>query len=198
MEEKEMEGRSETSILSLSRSKQTAPSDNRTGNNIVKGSAPTQLGYVFISLSDVTHIGPRILTDCRIVTERSVQRTKLCRSELAANYILRRYHAPRFFLLLRHVPILRHCDAFVTTFTAAKFHALYSTGRRTKLCRCEIDLAVDPNVVPAFDSKSEIVPDFDTGRTLNSNSGPTLDFNPSPVPNFDAHPDFNLLLFRFT
>ncbi|GBP06045.1 hypothetical protein EVAR_3282_1 [Eumeta japonica] len=43
---------------------------------------------------------------------------------LAANDILRRYYAPRTFLLLRRVPILRHCDAFVTNFTAAEFLAL--------------------------------------------------------------------------
>ncbi|GBO98402.1 hypothetical protein EVAR_53_1 [Eumeta japonica] len=54
-----------------------------------------------------------------------VQRTKLCCSELSANDILRRYYAPRPFLLLRRVPILRHCDAFVTNFTVAKYHALY-------------------------------------------------------------------------
>ncbi|GBP63388.1 hypothetical protein EVAR_56499_1 [Eumeta japonica] len=50
-----------------------------------------------------------------------VQRTKLCRSELAANYVLRRCYAPLPFLLLRRVPILRHRDAFMTNFTAAKF-----------------------------------------------------------------------------
>ncbi|GBP04463.1 hypothetical protein EVAR_3851_1 [Eumeta japonica] len=47
-----------------------------------------------------------------------VPRTKLCRSELAANDILRKYYAPQRFLLFRRVPILRHCDAFVTNFTA--------------------------------------------------------------------------------
>ncbi|GBP76038.1 hypothetical protein EVAR_33346_1 [Eumeta japonica] len=54
----------------------------------------------------------------------TVRRTKLCRSELAANDILRRYYVPRPRLLLRRVPVLRHCDAFVTSFTAAKFRAL--------------------------------------------------------------------------
>ncbi|GBP45960.1 hypothetical protein EVAR_41262_1 [Eumeta japonica] len=51
---------------------------------------------------------------------RVIQRTKLCRSELAANGILRRYYTPRPVLLIRRVSILRHCDAFVTNFTAAK------------------------------------------------------------------------------
>ncbi|GBP97389.1 Putative uncharacterized protein FLJ37770 [Eumeta japonica] len=49
---------------------------------------------------------------------------KLCRSELAANDILRIYYAPRPFPL-RRVPILLHCDALVTNFTAAKNRALY-------------------------------------------------------------------------
>ncbi|GBP54788.1 Leucine-rich repeat-containing G-protein coupled receptor 5 [Eumeta japonica] len=54
-----------------------------------------------------------------------VQRTKLCRSELATGDIMRRCYAPRPFLPLRRVPILSDCDAFVTKFTAAKFRALY-------------------------------------------------------------------------
>ncbi|GBP15381.1 hypothetical protein EVAR_80555_1 [Eumeta japonica] len=53
------------------------------------------------------------------------QRTKLSRSELAANDVLRGYHATRRSLLLRRVPISRRCDAFVTNFTAAEFRALY-------------------------------------------------------------------------
>ncbi|GBP35450.1 hypothetical protein EVAR_94902_1 [Eumeta japonica] len=57
-----------------------------------------------------------------LVAHCTVQRTKLCRSELAANGILRRYYAPRPFLL-RRIPILRRCDAFATNFTAAKFCA---------------------------------------------------------------------------
>ncbi|GBP17884.1 hypothetical protein EVAR_7877_1 [Eumeta japonica] len=48
----------------------------------------------------------------------TVRRTKLCRCELRANYVMRRYDAPRPFLLAR-VPILRRCVAFVTNFTAA-------------------------------------------------------------------------------
>ncbi|GBP51828.1 hypothetical protein EVAR_88533_1 [Eumeta japonica] len=59
-----------------------------------------------------------------------IQCTKLCRSKLPANYKLRSYYAPRPFLLFRRVLILRHCDAFVTNFTAAKFRALYCT----KIC----------------------------------------------------------------
>ncbi|GBP31028.1 hypothetical protein EVAR_81928_1 [Eumeta japonica] len=55
---------------------------------------------------------------------RTAQRPKLCHSELAANDILRRCYAPRPFLLLRRVPISRHCDAFVTNFMATKFRAV--------------------------------------------------------------------------
>ncbi|GBP97457.1 hypothetical protein EVAR_101209_1 [Eumeta japonica] len=55
----------------------------------------------------------------------TVQRTELCRSELPANCVMRGFDAPRAFLLLRRVPILCHCDALVTNFTAAEFHALY-------------------------------------------------------------------------
>ncbi|GBP39432.1 hypothetical protein EVAR_95884_1 [Eumeta japonica] len=36
---------------------------------------------------------------------------------MAANVVLHRSYAPRPFVLLRRVPILRHCDAFVTNFT---------------------------------------------------------------------------------
>ncbi|GBP13861.1 hypothetical protein EVAR_10437_1 [Eumeta japonica] len=55
----------------------------------------------------------------------TVQRTKLCRSELAANDVPRRYYVARPFLLLRRVSILRHRDALATNFTAAKFRVLY-------------------------------------------------------------------------
>ncbi|GBP05931.1 hypothetical protein EVAR_3212_1 [Eumeta japonica] len=56
-----------------------------------------------------------------------IQRTKFSCSELAAYDILRRYYAPRPFLLRRRVPILRHCDAFLTNFTEAKY--LRNPGR---------------------------------------------------------------------
>ncbi|GBP63677.1 hypothetical protein EVAR_82037_1 [Eumeta japonica] len=46
------------------------------------------------------------------------------RSELSANDAMRRFNAPRPYPLLRRVPISLHCDAFVTKFTAAEFHAL--------------------------------------------------------------------------
>ncbi|GBP87921.1 hypothetical protein EVAR_100216_1 [Eumeta japonica] len=54
------------------------------------------------------------------------QGTKLCRSELPANDIMRSFNTPRPFLLRLRVPILRHCVAFVTNFTAAECSALYS------------------------------------------------------------------------
>ncbi|GBP19663.1 hypothetical protein EVAR_75635_1 [Eumeta japonica] len=40
-----------------------------------------------------------------------VQRTKLCHSDLLANDAMHRFSAPRPFLLLLCVPILRHCNA---------------------------------------------------------------------------------------
>ncbi|GBP72909.1 hypothetical protein EVAR_63470_1 [Eumeta japonica] len=49
------------------------------------------------------------------------QRTKLGRSELPTNDAMRRFNAPRPLPLLHRVPILRHCDAFVTNFTATEF-----------------------------------------------------------------------------
>ncbi|GBP10765.1 hypothetical protein EVAR_6317_1 [Eumeta japonica] len=55
----------------------------------------------------------------------TVERTKLCRSELPATDAMRRYNAPQPFLLLPRVSILRHCNAFVTKFTAADFRAIY-------------------------------------------------------------------------
>ncbi|GBP27742.1 hypothetical protein EVAR_82791_1 [Eumeta japonica] len=51
----------------------------------------------------------------------TILHTILCRSELAANDILRRYYAPQPFLILRLVPILCQCDAFVTNFTVTNF-----------------------------------------------------------------------------
>ncbi|GBP74221.1 hypothetical protein EVAR_54574_1 [Eumeta japonica] len=38
---------------------------------------------------------------------------------------MRRFSAPQPLLLLYRVPILRHCDAFVTNFIAVEFRALY-------------------------------------------------------------------------
>ncbi|GBP30933.1 hypothetical protein EVAR_28574_1 [Eumeta japonica] len=56
---------------------------------------------------------------------RTVQCTKLCRSEL--NDVMRTFNTPRPFFLLPRVSILRHWDAFVTNFAAAEFRALYRT-----------------------------------------------------------------------
>ncbi|GBP40092.1 hypothetical protein EVAR_33668_1 [Eumeta japonica] len=47
------------------------------------------------------------------------------RSELTANYAVRRFRAPRPSLPLPRLPILHHCNSFVTDFTAAQFRALY-------------------------------------------------------------------------
>ncbi|GBP68835.1 Phenoloxidase-activating factor 2 [Eumeta japonica] len=51
---------------------------------------------------------------------------ELCRSELFVNDAMRRFNAPRPFLLLPRVPILCHCDVFVTNFTAAEFRSFLS------------------------------------------------------------------------
>ncbi|GBP33134.1 hypothetical protein EVAR_18615_1 [Eumeta japonica] len=63
----------------------------------------------------------------------TAQRTKLCRSELPMNDVLRRHNSPRPFLLLPRFSILRHCDAFVTNFTAAEFHPMCCTCRCSRL-----------------------------------------------------------------
>ncbi|GBP15425.1 hypothetical protein EVAR_80595_1 [Eumeta japonica] len=62
----------------------------------------------------------------------AVQRTKICRSDLPAIDVIRRLKTFRTFLLLPCVPILRHCDAFVTNFTAAEFRTLYRKMLRYK------------------------------------------------------------------
>ncbi|GBP82699.1 hypothetical protein EVAR_62119_1 [Eumeta japonica] len=71
---------------------------------------------------------------------------KIFHSELPANDILRRYYAVPLFLLLRRIPTIRHCDAFVTNFTAAKFRELHcmigvSPPRLllVRLLRCRLD-----------------------------------------------------------
>ncbi|GBP64984.1 hypothetical protein EVAR_50668_1 [Eumeta japonica] len=46
---------------------------------------------------------------------------------------MRTFNAPRPFPLLPRSPISRHCDAFVTDFTAAEFRALYRTSPPTRL-----------------------------------------------------------------
>ncbi|GBP36551.1 hypothetical protein EVAR_8386_1 [Eumeta japonica] len=51
----------------------------------------------------------------------------------ALNWLRMIYCAPRLFLLIQSVLILRHCDTFVTNFTSAKFRALYSTRRIEEL-----------------------------------------------------------------
>ncbi|GBP19362.1 hypothetical protein EVAR_12403_1 [Eumeta japonica] len=50
-----------------------------------------------------------------------VQRTKLCRSELPANDVMRSFNASRPSFLLPRLAIFHHCDAFVTNFTEAEF-----------------------------------------------------------------------------
>ncbi|GBP64186.1 hypothetical protein EVAR_35575_1 [Eumeta japonica] len=63
---------------------------------------------------------------------------KLCRSELPANDVMRKFNTPRPFLLLPHVPTLRHCDALGTTFTAAEFQTIQAlqTQQTSPFLRC--------------------------------------------------------------
>ncbi|GBP72126.1 hypothetical protein EVAR_49309_1 [Eumeta japonica] len=69
-------------------------------------------------------------------------RTKLCRSELPANDVMRRFNAPRPYLLLRRFPILHHFDASVTNLSAAEFRALNCTCLEGKLsCRFRTSLS---------------------------------------------------------
>ncbi|GBP62806.1 hypothetical protein EVAR_50635_1 [Eumeta japonica] len=71
----------------------------------------------------------------------TVQRMKLCRSELPVNDAMRRYTALRPFLLLPTFLFVAYFDAFVTNFTAAEVRALYCS-----VCGC-----VDLRGVPAAD-----------------------------------------------
>ncbi|GBP53784.1 hypothetical protein EVAR_84268_1 [Eumeta japonica] len=61
-----------------------------------------------VTSSDFTH-RPRVEDNVR-----------LRRSELPANDEMRGYYNFRPFLLLPRFPVLRHCDAFITNFTAAE------------------------------------------------------------------------------
>ncbi|GBP34544.1 hypothetical protein EVAR_85264_1 [Eumeta japonica] len=65
-----------------------------------------------------------------------------------------KFNAPRPFLLLLHLPILRHCDAFVTNFTAAKLRFNFNPGTTS---------------------------DGDVGRALDSDPGSILDSTGGPV-----------------
>ncbi|GBP35509.1 hypothetical protein EVAR_20019_1 [Eumeta japonica] len=67
--------------------------------------------------------GPCIYAGIELSTVMNLRSVKLLNIEKIPRRI--GYYAPRPFLLLRRVLILRHCDALVTNFTAAKFRALY-------------------------------------------------------------------------
>ncbi|GBP96541.1 hypothetical protein EVAR_100192_1 [Eumeta japonica] len=66
--------------------------------------------------------GPRSKQRERVST---AQRTILCRSELPAHDVMNRFNAPRPFLLLPCVPILRYC---------ARFRDELHSGRVTCVC----------------------------------------------------------------
>ncbi|GBP55340.1 hypothetical protein EVAR_43096_1 [Eumeta japonica] len=79
-----------------------------------------------------------------------MKRKQFSRSELPTNNEMRRFSAPRPFHLLSRVPILRHCDAFVTNFTAAEFLALYCCVRPLSLfySNASADGAEERSLVP--------------------------------------------------
>ncbi|GBP35808.1 hypothetical protein EVAR_20664_1 [Eumeta japonica] len=64
--------------------------------------------------------GKRVAGLGRSLWHITVRRTKLCRSELPANDVMRRFNAPQPSLLLPRVPIYHHCDDLMTNFTAAR------------------------------------------------------------------------------
>ncbi|GBP55772.1 hypothetical protein EVAR_50186_1 [Eumeta japonica] len=70
----------------------------------------------------------------------TVNAWKPCRFELTV--ILRKYYAPRPFRLLPRAPVLRHCNSFVTNFTAVRYRALCCKGASAALrlnkCRCDV------------------------------------------------------------
>ncbi|GBP29649.1 hypothetical protein EVAR_79198_1 [Eumeta japonica] len=78
---------------------------------------------------------------CGFELRLTVQRTKLCRSGWPANDATRRYNTPRPFLLLSRVPLLRHCDAFATNFTAAEFRASCRTLLRVVVSHVRIGIS---------------------------------------------------------
>ncbi|GBP86750.1 hypothetical protein EVAR_62215_1 [Eumeta japonica] len=66
-----------------------------------------------------------VVYDQKMKTSRTVQRTKLCRSELLANDTMRKFNAPRLILLAcLFYAIVTLCDYL----TAADFRALYCKG----------------------------------------------------------------------
>ncbi|GBP12201.1 hypothetical protein EVAR_6380_1 [Eumeta japonica] len=72
-------------------------------------------------IANAVGIWRRTCEMCEYTVQLCGQYTKLCRSELPANDAVRKFNSPQPFLILPRISILRHCDAFVTTFTAAKF-----------------------------------------------------------------------------
>ncbi|GBP36171.1 hypothetical protein EVAR_4315_1 [Eumeta japonica] len=92
----------------------------RTGNRIA-------IRIVFEGVIDIQDERIRSMSTRAKPGARVRERTKLRRSELPTNVAMRVFNAPQTFLLLPRASILRHCNAFVTNFTAAEFHACYIT-----------------------------------------------------------------------
>ncbi|GBP63376.1 3-ketoacyl-CoA thiolase, mitochondrial [Eumeta japonica] len=91
----------------------------------------------------------------------------------AALYWLRKNYAPRPLLLHRRVPVLRHCDAFVTNFTAAEFPVFIVGAKRTPFGRyggalkelqpADMFAAVATDVLKAANVAPEIVDTVNVG-----------------------------------
>ncbi|GBP46833.1 hypothetical protein EVAR_78533_1 [Eumeta japonica] len=81
-------------------------------------------------LEDV-HTTDTTLSGCRLLqsTVYDNARNSAALNRLRMIYCaVHRYYAPRPFLLLRRIPILRHCDAFGKNFKGSKFPALYNVA----------------------------------------------------------------------
>ncbi|GBP26619.1 Semaphorin-5A [Eumeta japonica] len=75
----------------------------------------------FVTLRDNNSMSVGAIVGCVVTAFVMVRYTKLCRAELPAYDVMRRFNASRPFLLLPRMLILRRCDAFVTNFTTAEF-----------------------------------------------------------------------------
>ncbi|GBP46493.1 hypothetical protein EVAR_45913_1 [Eumeta japonica] len=94
----------------------------------MRGACPEQTALCVLNLENYRGPEPHGREAVHIIS--TVQRTKLCRSELSASDAMRGFHVSRPFVLLSRILILRHCDAFATNFTEAEFH-----GNRTRRSR---------------------------------------------------------------
>ncbi|GBP54669.1 hypothetical protein EVAR_47171_1 [Eumeta japonica] len=85
-----------------------------------------------------------------------MQCTKHWHSELPVNGVTRRYNAPRLFLHLPRIPILRHCGAFVTNFTAAEFRYAFHTYSLKEELENRVILRGVPGKIPIEKIKEDL------------------------------------------